>query len=108
MTSVSIPNHSFRWKTPDGDCTIFILDSDPVQVQLFIGKGGSTMGAWAWALAEMTNFALESRSLDEVIDKLSDISSDRATFSNNVQCRSTAEALSFSLSEYKRAKRTRG
>jgi hypothetical protein len=99
-----IPNFSYRWRTPDGDVTIFIVDDIKPSIQIFIGKCGSTVAAWAYALAEMTTFALENRSLDEVIDKLSNISSDRVTFSRGVQCKSTAEALAFSLLEYKRAK----
>lgn len=100
-----IPNFSFRWKTPDGDTTIIVLDSTPPEVQLFIGKAGSRVSAWAYALARMTNIALRYMSLDAVITELADISSDRSTFVNNVECRSTAEALSFALSEYKRVKR---
>lgn len=103
----TIANWSFRWKTPDGACTIFVSDESTPHIQIFIGKAGSTISAWAWALAEMTNFALSSQTLEAVIEKLSDISSDRSVFSNNVHCRSTAEALAFSLIEYKRAKHVR-
>lgn len=105
MTVSIIPNMSFRWKTPDGDTTIFVMDTDPISIQVFIGKAGSRTSAWAHALARMITFALQSNSIDSVIQELSEITSDHATFVNNVQCRSTAEAISFALTEYKRQRR---
>lgn len=107
MTTVVKPSFSFRWKTPDGPTTIFITNEEHPEVQIFIGKAGGSVGAFAYALAGMTTLALKSNTLEEVIQFLSDISSDRATFiAPGVACRSTAEALSFALLEFRRVKGT--
>ncbi len=107
MNTSIVPSTSYRWTTPDGVTTIFVTHTEPPEVQIFIGKAGSTVSAWAYALAQMTTYALRHSTLDEVILLLSNISSDRATFiKSGVECRSTAEALSFALSEFKRAKRS--
>ncbi len=105
MTTTITPSTSYKWKTPDGEAFVFIAETTPITVQIFIGKAGTSVASWAWALAEMTNFALEARSVDDVIEKLNDITTDRAVFHNGAECRSTAEALAFSLMEHKRGKR---
>lgn len=102
MTATSVQNWSFRFKVPEGSTTIFIENSNPPHIQIFVGKAGTVVAGYAYALAEMTNLALASNPLDVVIDKLTDISSDHSVFHNGVWCRSLAEAVSFALLEYSR------
>lgn len=99
----SIVRHTrSTWKTPDGTVNVFILESTPIQIILSIGKAGTSIAAWAYALQEMVNLALDNHTIEEVTDILTDITTHTSTFnvSQGVQCRSTAEAVAFSLKEY--------
>lgn len=96
--------YSFRFRTPDGTAIIIIderEDGQPQHIFYNIGKAGTSVSAWAHALARMTSFALQSKSLQEVIDELADIASDRVIFSNGKSVRSGPEALCFALMQYK-------
>lgn len=101
----SVSMYAFRWSTPDGSATIFITETDPITISITIGKAGTSIAGWAYALSELVNLALKNSSIDEVIDILTNITTHQSAFnSNGVQCRSTPEAVSFALIEYRRIK----
>lgn len=109
MTTMSnndfVSMYAFRWSTPDGSATIFITETDPITISITIGKAGTSIAGWAYALSELVNLALKNSSIDEVIDILTNITTHQSAFnSNGVQCRSTPEAVSFALIEYRRIK----
>ena len=101
--STSIPSFAFHWKTPDGTTNVIIEDTSPPRIQVFIGKNGSSVASWAFAVAELVNLALESATLEEVIETLTEITTQNSTWNaSGVECRSTPEAIAFSLLEYKK------
>jgi hypothetical protein len=101
----SVSMFAFRWSTPDGNATIFVTETNPISVSITIGKAGTSVAGWAYALAELVNLALKNSSIDEVIDILTNITTHQSAFnSNGMQCRSTPEAVSFALIEYRRIK----
>lgn len=107
MTTMSdiFPMYSFRWTTPDGTANIFVTETKPITISITIGKAGTSIAGWAYALSQLVNLALRNHSVDEVIDILTDITTHQSAYnSNGVQCRSTPEAVAFALTEYKRIK----
>lgn len=97
-------NVSIQLKTPDGEATIIIAENasgEIYNIQMFIGKCGSSLSAWCNALAKMTTFSLKHIPLDTVIAELEDISSDRYASKDGVTIRSGPEALSMALQRYK-------
>lgn len=103
--SDTFPLYSFRWTTPDGTANIFVIETNPLTISITIGKAGTSIAGWAYALSQFVNRSLRTDSLDEVIDILTDITTHQSAYnSNGVQCRSTPEAVAFALMEYKRIK----
>jgi hypothetical protein len=98
----TLNNYNFRVPSPDGPATIFITESpDGPFIQIFIGKAGTSVAAWSDALAAMTTFALRSTSLDEVINALADITTDRIAYRGDTSSRSGPEALVIALRTYR-------
>ena len=96
------PNFSFRVPSPDGMSTVFISEEESgPHIQIFIGKAGSSVSAWSNALAAMATFALRTTSLNEVIDTLADITTDRVAYRDGVSSRSGPEALVIALRTYR-------
>jgi hypothetical protein len=106
-SSLSVSNYSFRWTTPDGVATIFVIETEPLTISITIGKAGTSIAGWAYALSELTNLALTHHSIEEVINILQDITTHQSVtnIATGVECRSTPEAVGFSLSEYRRLKK---
>ena len=101
----TFPMYSFRWTTPDGTANIFVTETNPITISITIGKAGTSIAGWAYALSHLVNLALEDHPVEHVIDILTDITTHQAAYnSNGVQCRSTPEAVAFALIEYKRIK----
>lgn len=97
-------NFTHRIKTPDGTAIISIVYSKPgviEHLEMNIGKAGSAVAAWCNAFSRMTFLALQSTSLDEVIDLLSDIATDRVVYADGVTCRSGPEAMAIALRNYR-------
>ena len=99
------PSFTFRWTTPDGVAYINVIESSPITIRINIGKSGTSVASWAYALAEMLNIVLQTHSVNQVIDILTGITTHQSSFSRGVECRSAAEAVGFSLTEYLRVKR---
>ena len=100
------PMVSFRWTTPDGVAFVFVTETTPIQINVVIGKSGTSLAALVYALCEFINAMLHYKTLDEVIDILQHITTSKSVFNTNgLQCRSTPEAIAFALIEYKRYRR---
>ena len=98
---------SIRYLTPDGAAYINIVEDYPGKIrQIFfsVGKAGTSVNAWAFSLAEMTTFALQRESLHEVINKLSNITSERMVrVPNGMHIHSGPEALFLALVKYRQS-----
>lgn len=93
--------------TPEGEAFIIIVEESPGKInhiEFQIGKSGTTVRSYTYALAQLVTFLFEKgATIEEVIEKLSDISSDRAPRLNagGSYNRSGAEALANALRQYK-------
>lgn len=98
---------SLKYDTPDGPAYIHIVEESPGKIkQIFftVGKAGTSVNAWAFALAEMTTYALEhGASLHEIINKLSNITSERLVRSAGMNLHSGPDALFLSLLKYRQS-----
>lgn len=96
---------TFRIPTPEGTASIIIVEDSPGTIhRIFfsIGKAGTGVNAWAFALAEMVVSNLQHRKLVDIINELSGITSSRWMYSENgVPCRSGPEALYLALIQYR-------
>lgn len=105
--SESFPSYTYRWESPDGGVYTNVIETSPLSIIVTIGKAGTSVAGWAYALGEMVNVVLKYESLDTVIDILSGITTHQSVsnIARNLEVRSTAEAIAFSLIEYKRMKK---
>lgn len=106
MTKDIQASYSFKYTTPDGIATIFIVEkSERVidRIEYFIGKAGSSVGAWAFALVEFINFTIKQGiSLNDIIITISNITSSRSVRSiSGIDCRSGPEAIFLALMKYR-------
>ena len=96
-------SYTVKTQTPDGTLFTTVIEElgAPRQVILTIGKSGFSLQAWADALARAISLALRSGlSLQAVISEVSNISTDRKTFSNGAVIRSGPEGVAYALLQY--------
>lgn len=98
-------NITIRIRTPDG--TLFVMvnekDGKPESIFLQIGKAGAAVGAWANALAGILTLAIEKgATLDELINTLANITSDRSARTIESNCRSGPEGVWMGLVRYRK------
>ena len=99
-------SYSFKYLTPDGNATIFIVekaDGEIERIDYFIGKAGSSVAAWCHGLVEFINFAIEKGiSLNDIINKISNITSGTSVRTvSGMTCRSGPEAIFLALMKYR-------
>jgi hypothetical protein len=92
--------------TPEGTAFITVVEDKPgeiVHVDFQIGKSGTTVRTYTYAMAQLVTFLFEKGcTIKEVIDRLTDIASDRAPrlTAGGSYNRSGAEALASALRQY--------
>ena len=101
-------------ESPDGTMYVTILENEglmPFRVMINIGKAGSPLNAWAYALADFVSDALPRIGLNSVISKLLSIHSDKVaivpdTLTNEgiITVRSGPEAIAYALIKYRTEK----
>ena len=96
-------------ETPEGVLYYTICDDTegrPIKVITSIGKAGSALAAWSFALDQVINLALENGvGINELIEKLGGTSNDRRPhIRQGVTVRSGPEGIVTALLEYKRNK----
>src|SRR5881628_1596462 len=105
MNSI-LPSESFRIRTPSGSLTVFVIENEDKTInsfQFFIGKAGNELSAWSSALAAIMNLAIKNGiTLEQLIDELSGITSDREARALGSSCRSGPEGVWMALIRYKR------
>jgi hypothetical protein len=105
----SLPSSTVKVTTPDGVIFVHIIDHSvsgaPLRIDLSIGKAGSSIQAWAQALARVTTLALmNGANLGSIIEVLSAITTDRLTFSSNRAVRSGPDGIAQALIIYMASK----
>lgn len=105
MTSTLVDTAAIRVETPDG--TMFVLvDEDvttqkPIAIRINIGKAGSPLMAWASAAAELVTLLLESGiDAHKILEKLTDIHSDKLAHSSGIPIYSGPDGLANALLLY--------
>lgn len=108
MNLDSKKHESFRIRTPDGSLTVFVVEKEDGSIdhfQLFIGKAGASVSAWSNGLCAMMNLAIKNGiTLEQLIDTLSGITSDREARALGSTCHSGIEGVWMALIRYKRSK----
>jgi hypothetical protein len=98
-------NYTFNIRTPEGTANVIIVEDEPGKIgEIFfnIGKAGSSIDAFCYALAKMVVRTLEhGRKLEDVISDLSNITSARKIYdTKGISCSSGPEALYLALFRY--------
>lgn len=93
--------------SPDGTMNIVIDELDdkehtPVAIHIYIGKAGTSIRAWAAAMENIMTFLLvNGHDIGQIIILLSNLTSDKwITLSNNVQMKSSPQAIGYALQRY--------
>lgn len=99
-------NVTFNIRTPDGTANIIIVEDSPGKIHkifFHIGKAGSSVNAWAFAVAELVVDSLNRGSdLADMIALLSNITASRPMYDKDgIACRSGVEALYLALLRYR-------
>lgn len=97
---------TIKVKAPEGDMIVIFSEDKgkPVRVEIFIGKAGNTLRAWATSFAESITVGLENgASLEEFCNVLYDQASDKSvTDDSGLAVRSGPEAFALAILKYKR------
>lgn len=98
-------SYTIRVDSPDGAVFVHCIESAPAnleEVQISIGKTGSSVRAWADALAQMITASLRSSTLEDILVRLSSISTDKSVLNSRlVKVRSGPDAVFQALMLYK-------
>lgn len=106
---------NIRVESPDGTMFITVMENEgkmPFKILVNIGKAGTSLSAWATALADFVSEALPRIGVNAVVALLLNIRSDRVSFirdtwSNSegvITVRSGPEALAYALIKYRTEK----
>lgn len=96
-----------RVKTTDGTMFVTIMeeDSKPIEIHISIGKTGSQLRAWSDALSHVINLAMfKGSTIQEIIEVLSLITSDKIVYDGRLPIRSGPEGLVVALRKYLKSK----
>lgn len=101
------PSVSYMMETPDGTEFIVIAHepgdtSDIKHIEINIGKAGSKVAAWCNGVSKLLMLALEGHPLDVVIETMTDIATDRMTYTHGMLCRSGLEGVAIAMQHYQR------
>lgn len=102
-----LPAYSVMVETPDGTMWVTIIERDgnPVQVLISIGKAGSALMAWAFAMERMITRLLEHESIYTIIEEVSGITSEKLKVNRRGGvCRSGPEGIAQAFLDYRKEK----
>lgn len=98
-------SYTIRVDSPDGAVFVHCIESAPArleEVQITIGKTGSSVRAWADALAQMITASLKAHDLTDILVRLSNLSTDKSVLNSRlVKVRSGPDAVFQALMLYK-------
>lgn len=100
-----VPCKVVHVKTPDGEMFVVINEdrkSASDNIQIYIGKAGSAIAAWAYALSCMINLALDhGADLTEILEDISGVSSDKLSITANAtKVKSGPDGVAIALLRY--------
>ena len=105
MTTQVFESEVIRAKTPDGTLYLLVMENKDKSIAGFkisIGKAGAPVAAWASALAEVMNLAIQKgATVEDLMSTLSGITSDRVARSATSNCRSGPEGVWQALVKYR-------
>jgi ribonucleoside-diphosphate reductase alpha chain len=111
MMTMIYKSVNYRIETPSGTMHVTIMENaegNPCRVAINIGKAGTDLNAWAFALSEMISVLLESGlPYAKILEHLSSITSGerpRVAIGSNVSVRSGPEGLWVALMRYRKDK----
>lgn len=108
MQTVVFDSVVSKIRTPDGTMFVNVLeniDGEPIGIIINIGKSGSSVAAWAQALASICTAALQNGTkLEALLTELSCVTSTGSARSSEVVVTSGPEGLYVALLKYRRTK----
>lgn len=96
-------SYSIRVPSPDGTIFVHCIEKSPgilEEIDINIGKSGSSVLAWANGLSRMINLALKHQSLSDILSELSLISSDKSVYGSITNVTSGVNAVFQALVRY--------
>lgn len=113
MSDTSHDAVSIMTETPDGTVTVIIVESvthRPIDVQIYIGKAGSSLRAWTQSLADMINLALRNGiDIQHVIQCLVNQNSDKIVRNRaGVEIQSGPAGIAYCLYRYNKYRQEQG
>jgi ribonucleoside-diphosphate reductase alpha chain len=99
----TLPSTTVRVPTPDGIMYVSVSEFNgvPWRVDIIIGKAGSAVMAWAHSLARLSTMALQGgATLNELIDEIAGVTSDKLTMDRRTEVRSGPEGVAIAFIRY--------
>lgn len=93
-------SYTIRVPSPDGVLYVHCIEGAPGkldEIDINVGKAGSSVSAWAEGVKRLINLSLLSSSLSDVLSNISNISSDKSI----KHIRSGTEAVFYALMIYR-------
>lgn len=107
MTTTAHNSYVITVPSPDGEMFVNCIEDKGklFRVEVYIGKAGSALAAWANSASSLVNLALENDvDISSIICNLLGISSDKSTKIGNIEIKSGPDSLAVGLVKYKRLK----
>lgn len=104
-----VDTNSIQVNTPEGQMFVFINEHQDklVSIYITIGKSGSGLSAWCYAVSQlMTGLIERGASINDLIVMLSNITSDRSTYSDRRQVKSSVDGVVYALHRHIKFKNT--
>lgn len=99
---------SIHVKSPDGDMTVIFSEENgrPIRVEIFIGKSGHSLRAWAVSFSEIVSLGLQNGvDLDSFCNVLYGQTTDKITLdTSGLNVTSGPEAFALAILKYKKYK----
>jgi hypothetical protein len=98
-----VDTESVEVSTPDGYMYVFIntFEGKLVSIVITIGKSGSNLAAWCYAISQlMTSLIERGAVINDLIVLLSNITSDRSTYSGDRLVKSSIDGIVYALHKY--------
>ena len=105
MTTQVFESEVIRAKTPDGTLYLMVMQNKDKSIAGFniaIGKAGAPLAAWTFAVTALMNLAVQKgATIEDLLETLSNITSDRVARSATSVCRSGPEGVWQALVKYR-------
>lgn len=103
MPDIPYRTKSIKVETPDGTMFVDIVENErgnPIKFIIHIGKTGTSLAAWANAVAELASRLVQKEGIHVVLEEVSGITSSNVRARNGDLVRSGPEGFALALLKY--------